>query len=280
MKGKILGFDGTSGAIVNDADERFTFDTENWKGERPPQPRDEVDFVGADGRADQIYLLRGASAFGGGDLSASLGRLQSGIAGAADSGSVERVVALLKRSPQAICAIVVLLASFLFTFASFSVRAAAENPSLIGFSSALSKAKAQTEAMLAGIGGDAINVLGGAQSSGHSGLRDAINVELMVLSFSWLLYLIPLLAIGILYFTYRDQRMRLVEIGFGALCLLSGVYYFLVREATANIADNVMFGNPAAVRATFSLELGGWIIVVSGVIALLVAVGIIKPRAG
>ncbi|MEM1390922.1 MAG: hypothetical protein AAGG45_07555 [Pseudomonadota bacterium] len=69
MDGSILGYneDDGEGAIRTENGERYTFTKDDWKGERPPKAGDKVDFVGADGKASEIYLLKGS--FSGPDLS-------------------------------------------------------------------------------------------------------------------------------------------------------------------------------------------------------------------
>ena len=54
MKGQILGFDGEKGAITGDDGNRYSFELKDWKGEKTPQARDNVDFVAKDGVASEI----------------------------------------------------------------------------------------------------------------------------------------------------------------------------------------------------------------------------------
>ena len=69
MDGSILGYseDTGEGAIRTENGDRFTFTKSDWKGERPPKAGDKVDFVGTDGKATEIYLLKGS--FNAPDLS-------------------------------------------------------------------------------------------------------------------------------------------------------------------------------------------------------------------
>lgn len=69
MDGSILGYNEETGegAIRTESGERYTFTKADWKGERAPKAGDKVDFVGADGKATDIYLLKGS--FSGPDLS-------------------------------------------------------------------------------------------------------------------------------------------------------------------------------------------------------------------
>ncbi|MEL7232259.1 MAG: hypothetical protein AAGJ85_07100 [Pseudomonadota bacterium] len=69
MDGSILGYseDTGEGAIRTESGERYTFTKDDWKGERPPKTGDKVDFIGTDGKATEIYLLK--SSFTAPDLS-------------------------------------------------------------------------------------------------------------------------------------------------------------------------------------------------------------------
>lgn len=69
MDGSILGYNEETGegAIRTESGERFTFTKADWKGDRDPKAGDKVDFVAADGKASEIYLLKGS--FSGPDLS-------------------------------------------------------------------------------------------------------------------------------------------------------------------------------------------------------------------
>jgi len=69
MDGQILGYDKEKGegAIRMDSGDRFTFMTADWRSERDPKAGDKVDFVGADGKATDVYLIKGS--FSAPDLS-------------------------------------------------------------------------------------------------------------------------------------------------------------------------------------------------------------------
>ena len=62
MDGQVLGFnpDTEEGAIRAEDGERFTFNRSDWRGEREPKAGDKVDFVGSDGVATEIYLIKGS----------------------------------------------------------------------------------------------------------------------------------------------------------------------------------------------------------------------------
>jgi len=68
LKGWILGCDSSGGAISTDAGERFKFAISEWKGPGWPAARDEVDFIGANGAATEIYpaIVIGAARTGTG----------------------------------------------------------------------------------------------------------------------------------------------------------------------------------------------------------------------
>lgn len=69
MDGQVLGYSAETeeGAIKAESGDRFTFKKSDWRGERDPKAGDKVDFVGADGVATEIYLVKGS--FSGPDLS-------------------------------------------------------------------------------------------------------------------------------------------------------------------------------------------------------------------
>ncbi|MEM8616912.1 MAG: hypothetical protein AAGF20_08245 [Pseudomonadota bacterium] len=69
MDGQILGYDSETGegAIRTDDGDRYTFKTDDWKGQRPPKAGDKVDFVVEETTATEIYLVKGS--FSAPDLS-------------------------------------------------------------------------------------------------------------------------------------------------------------------------------------------------------------------
>ncbi|MCA0248762.1 MAG: NINE protein [Proteobacteria bacterium] len=76
MRGKILGVDGSTGAITGEAGARFQFDATSWKGSVPLRVGMDVDFVPLDGRATEIYPV-GASSVAPGSKS----KIAAGILG-------------------------------------------------------------------------------------------------------------------------------------------------------------------------------------------------------
>jgi TM2 domain-containing membrane protein YozV len=62
MKGKVLGFNEATaeGVISGDDGNRYNFARADWKADRLPTNGREVDFVGADGRATEIYVQASA----------------------------------------------------------------------------------------------------------------------------------------------------------------------------------------------------------------------------
>lgn len=63
MRGQIIGFDHSTntGAIIGNDGVRYEFVRIDWRSERPPRARDEVDFSMDGGRASQIFLVHAAS---------------------------------------------------------------------------------------------------------------------------------------------------------------------------------------------------------------------------
>lgn len=75
MRGKILGVDGSVGAITGDGGTRFQFDTTSWKGNLTPRVGMDVDFVPLDGRATEIYPVGASTVAPGGKSKVAAGVL-------------------------------------------------------------------------------------------------------------------------------------------------------------------------------------------------------------
>ena len=66
MRGTILGFSEVTneGMISGEDNNRYSFSRGDWKSDRPPISGRGVDFVGADGKATEIYVQPSAFAAG------------------------------------------------------------------------------------------------------------------------------------------------------------------------------------------------------------------------
>jgi uncharacterized membrane protein YhaH (DUF805 family) len=71
MRGQIIGFDPSTntGAIIGNDGTRYDFVRIDWRSERAPRPRDEVDFSIDGTRACQIFLVQAATGPNNGDRS-------------------------------------------------------------------------------------------------------------------------------------------------------------------------------------------------------------------
>jgi hypothetical protein len=106
MKGQVLGFDGTTGAISADGGERYSFALADWKGERPPQPRDTVDFIVRDGAATEVYPTASS-------LGAAFSGLSEGLRNSAGSGGG---LAMIAGRPQLVLEALALIIAVLFSY--------------------------------------------------------------------------------------------------------------------------------------------------------------------
>ena len=104
MKGKILGFDGTSGAINADDQKRYAFKLADWKGDHPPAAKMRVDFVGDGAAARDIYPAEAG-------FEAAMSQLD--IAALKNSPHVERAKSTLKSGLEAPLALLILFACIL-----------------------------------------------------------------------------------------------------------------------------------------------------------------------
>lgn len=285
MKGKVLGYDGQTGAIVGENGERFAFGAAEWKDKRVPQPRDEVDFVPAGGMADQIYVVRAAGVIGA-DVSDQIDRgaraVQESLSRATESDTAKRALAAARAKPQLVIAAVILLASILFTYADVGAGPAEVEASLVAFNGELDDTRETTALAIERI--EAMSEGGGlfgavSRSSFVSEQLDVLRAQSAMLKLAYLLYLVPVLAVWALYLAFRGKRKRLVELGLGAASLFAGGYYLALRGIAASAADRTLFGSAEMVRESYSFGLGGWIVVLGGVAMLLSALGIIKARA-
>ena len=272
MKGKVLGYDGSAGAITGEDGTRYRFEAANWRDQRLPQPNQEVDFVAEGEAADEIYVTRAAGILGA-DFSGGTKSVQGGLARAGESDIARRGLALAKSRPNLVLAALILIVSVLFTWAEFRTGRETLDPSLIGASSTLSAMRAETEEALvamAGIG------RGFGVETRFAPEAEALRAHSTMLGFSFLLYLVPLAAALVLWLGFRGKRSRLAEIGLGAAAVLSGLYYFALREVAAGAVDDTIFGSAAATRAAFSFGLGGWLVFLGGIAVLLIAFGIVR----
>lgn len=220
MKGQILGFDGTSGAISAEDGNRYNFTKDQWRDERPPAPRDQVDFVASGNQAQEIYRVKAG-------LSVNLPN-----AGAVDTEKVQAARGYIALRPQLILAAVVLLSGLFLNFMSNGgsgdeccVKLTSVHTIYGGIGTALD-AQAETERQVGGL-------LGGLGSGGSIEQQIAQrqqensaggNIRTIISVLNWLsyaLWLIPLGAALIVYREIKNDRHRGLELLVGLGCLLS-----------------------------------------------------------
>lgn len=189
MKGHILGFDGTTGAITGEDGQRYSFTLADWKGERPPQARDAVDFVGTAGVATDVY-----------HVPSSLGAVFS----AGGGGSANGGIAFVAGRPQVALEGLLIVASLLPFLSGGLV-----STNLFGFPSAVNQL-AQIASLARSFGA------GGTSSIG------------ILAPVAYLFWLIPLGAAFLLYREFTNSRMKQLELGVGGLGAFTLVYFVLL----------------------------------------------------
>ena len=238
MKGTVLGLEGDGGVISGDDGARYRFSGEQWKGPRSPQPRDEVDFEIADGRAADVFVLKPGGAFAGintaDTLNANIERVRSSAVG-------ERILEIARTRPSAVIAAVVLFSSVFLNY----VGIGEEGVSLLNVNFALDELR------------NGAGVLGMAIDS---------SALTLVLNLAWPLLAVPFLAAWILYLAWKDTRRRRWELMLYGLCAYAWIYQVLVNALISNAVADTMFGRMAEGTTFVPLALGGWIVALSSLI--------------
>lgn len=243
MKGQILGFDGTTGAITGEDGERYAFDLAEWKGDKAPQPRDTVDFVARDGMATEIYKVGSAVAAPSLDsIGASLSGFGSKIE--VDSGKLE----YLRTRPKLIF---IGLAIFSFFFLNMVVLGR-EGYSALSLPSNLEDA------------GAIVGLFSG---------NDAFDVAS---TFAYVMWLVPLLGGFAIFREVTGKRSRKAELGTAIVCLCSVLVYALVIGAFEATGNSYSRGFDEILAFGF----GGWLFVLCGIGLLLTTFGIVKTVPG
>lgn len=288
MRGKILGFADGKGVIIGDGDARYSFTTENWRDAQPPRKGQGVDFVAKeDGTADDIYAALGAFSGALGDGGAKAGAELSELIGDVKANdTVQNVVSRVRTYPQAVLAIVILLAFFMMTYAKVGVDAnglrelgvggAVEEVSLFGLNGALSPLRESVGVAREQLDVSVENARSAQTSFGFSAERvrelEQVRSKLTTLSWFWsaahLFWLIPLLAGGLLYFQWKERRalVSVSAMALGVLSIFSGLYVKLWEwQIIGAVPQGMRPRMRPIVERAFELEFGGWLIVLCGI---------------
>lgn len=263
MKGQVLGFDGMSGAISAEDGSRYNFTAADWKGQSPPKPRDAVDFVPVDGAATEIYVTRGSFAMG------------AGATGAADllqGESAAKARGFIATRPQAIIAVVLILASILLNFMSSPGQNGSQGVSLFGVGPAMGQmrtAMAEASQMTSALMG----------SGGSASASPPFSLTLLWL-LGYLLWLVPLGAAFLLFREYTNARNTGLELLVGVGAIASLLYILLVKSmiSSAMHAIGMPFAETAASMVSFGA--GAFLIFLCGIGLIATAKGKLSRTPG
>jgi hypothetical protein len=332
LKGKILGFADASGVISGTDGNRYKFTAADWKAPRAPKIGEEVDFeVSATGGAGEIYPTHPSGGFDLGDVGAKMGdmgakvkealgpggsvdlndaaaKAKAFVAAGSSSPAGARALKLLTGRLTVPLAIVLVLASFLFSYltwsgeqlasigvttsGSYSVLGISSFSSNVGgFFSTLSKQvsaeapgmQQQLDAAKQGGATDADTTqMQTALSSLNSAGSDASMVGLAI-DLMYLLYLVPLGALFILYREWIGQPMALVSLVVGGLSVFGFLLAYVTQWSANGAIKNFMSGgilgqggDATNLVASMSVGLGAWILLICGAVLVLHALGIVK----
>lgn len=277
MKGQVLGFDGTSGAINGEDGKRYRFKAADWRDEKAAAARDQVDFVTEGDEARDIYRIKAAFSVAMPDASFVEGE------------RLEQLKAYAAR-PQLLLALVLVLSSLFLTF----MEGGTDGLPLTKVStvySTLSTAIEQQQAMTgqeerpsyfgSGTAGIDAEIAYGRQKL----IRDnqaAADRKIFSIAYavSYALWLIPLGAAFIIYREFRNRRSRLLEMLVGAGALLSPLYIPLTRYAVGHAMGGIAgyaLGNAAN---AVSFGFGALVVAATGIGLLLTATNRLKRTLG
>jgi len=263
MKGQVLGFDGTKGAISAEDGSRYSFTKDEWRDERPPAPRDQVDFVASGEEAREIYRVKAA-------LSVNLPS-----AGAVDTEKVQAARGYIALRPQLILAAVVIVAGLFFNFMTNGgsgddccVKLTSVHTIYGGLGTALD-AQEETVRQVGGL----IGTYGGsvgqsmeqqiAQRQQEGSAKSARMVISVMTWLSYALWLIPLGGALIIYREIKNDRNRLIELLVGVGCLVSLLslpvmkYIFSKADGIVGYALNMASSSMSYSFGAFAIGLAG-----------------------
>lgn len=294
MRGKILGFDASSGsgAIVNDSGERFTFVAAQWRGQQVIQGGLTVDFEPMSGVATEIYPV--GNALGG----------QVDLSQLAASSTVQKIRTLAMTTLAFPLAVMLLIATLLPAISgpqqSVSIwslgelqRQISANPLLAGDDvagaeealKALDAREADVRQQTTGFGGmpmdngPELRMIAERRAQAEARLSSARSAKIVnaLLGVRWL---VPLLACVLLWLCWSGKPARMATLATGGAAILTAIVIHAYRQSIVGLggASENSFGAmiSANLGAAISVGLGTWLIGLIGIGLLLAGFGIIR----
>jgi hypothetical protein len=284
MKGKILGFTPSTGAgaIAGEDGARYGFSQAEWRSDKAIAAGGAVDFQPRGGEAVAIYPVTATAADVGVD-----------VAALASSPVVAKARSLARETLAFPLAIVLLITCFMP--AINSVARNGQGLSLLGLGPVVSELSGEARAereeatsqardftereqqlqkAIAETGpGTPIGMFGSGGSAGDA-LKELQNerakaaarrhghVGAFLLSFMWLVYAAPLLALTLIAFSWTGRPLRSVSLAAGLSALIAfGLIWNLTTLASVGA------------EAMLTLGLGAWILLLAGIALILAGLG-------
>lgn len=290
MRGTILGYDGSIGAILGEDGKRYSFVGTEWRGDGAPAARDTVDFVESGSDAGQIYPLKA------GDVGAKIGAAVNSRLAAAEKAlgdadvndTAARVKTALATQPQLVLALLLLLFASAFNWMSVGAGGTDQvAKSMVGFVDYAGTIVTPLTTMVARMEELAQQArdasIGGTAGITATGAAQTASTSLTLLKFAPALYLIPLGGLLLLFAAYRRRRFRLLELAVGVLAVLTYPVARLLREAIAYaVSGSVPFSlvDQATAKAAITLGWGAWLVPLAGIGLILTALGLLRRTPG
>lgn len=277
MKGQVLGFDGSTGAITGEDGKRYRFSKEQWRDDRPAAAKDHVDFVAEGEQATEIYRLKPAFAVNMPDASF------------VDGDKLELIKGYAAR-PQLLLAIMLLLSCLFLDFMEGSDDSSLPMVEVHTIYSQLSTALDQQRTMTE-------QLLGGPNIGPHLYNRETIEDQIaqrrqenelaagkrlfsIVSMLAYALWLVPAGAAFIIYREIRNARSRSLELLVGVGAILSLGFIPLTRFALSKVSDGIMGYALNTAAAYIGFSFGSFVIGAVGFGLALTAMNRIKRTPG
>lgn len=293
MRGKVLGADAAGGTISSEDGKRYKFDLTHWKGARSPVAGEDADFdVGDDGKAHDIYSVRSGAAL---DFGAVGDQAKVLLAEGVNSPMGAHIVALTRGNPLFQISLVILIASFLLTFVKLSSAIApgasdilpdrgvykiVNTNDLIDYLKTSLDAAAASFDQLAQLAQNAGGTDGNAATNPFGDPKAAADTMHMASGFSnvlYLFYLAPVGAIAIVVQLLRRQRLGVIPLATGGICIVSFALLIFCRSAIVSAVKKAGNADAAALAGkAIVFGLGSYVVVVCGLALVGIALGIVR----